>query len=101
LILGNPKGAALVSAEAIGIILPDIPALPFSIDQATWTGSDLHLFLRVHAGHTYRLERAEDLGTGEWVVVGENLPGQDQILEVVDANAASRSQGFYRVRRLQ
>ncbi len=100
LLLANPDGAGLVSAEATGTILADDPAMLFSIDRVFWTDTDLHLSLRVHGGHTYRLERSEDLGTGEWVAVGENLAGQEQILEVVDANAASRSQGFYRVRQL-
>ena len=49
---------------------------------------------------SYRVERCDDLKGGVWTPIADNIPGTGGPIQVVDPDAASQPQRFYRARLL-
>ncbi|HUJ71802.1 MAG TPA: glycoside hydrolase family 44 protein, partial [Verrucomicrobiae bacterium] len=49
---------------------------------------------------SYRVERCDDLKGGVWTPIADNIPGTGGLIQVVDPDAASQPQRFYRARLL-
>ena len=59
---------------------------------------DVELSFETVVGLRYRVECTEDLATGEWTVVADNLTGTGQLMTIVDEQARSkRPKCFYRM----
>ena len=65
-----------------------------------FNGSDVNVQFTSIAGKAYRVERSNQLGSGEWTPVADNLPGINGVLQVTDFGAGATSPAFYRVRLL-
>jgi thrombospondin type 3 repeat protein len=63
-------------------------------------GSDVNVRFVSVAGKTYRVERSDRVGSGEWTTVIDNLPGIGGVLQVTDFGGAGGSVRVYRVRLL-
>ncbi len=73
------------------------PGPDLRITAVTRAGSDLHISLATATNRLYRLDRRDDLATGSWTTVTNNLPGTGSIITVTDPAAAGLPQRFYRV----
>jgi rhamnogalacturonyl hydrolase YesR len=90
LITNARPGRAVVSVPA-NLVAPQIAAWTFSGND------DFVISLNTVQGQTYELQSKPDLATGSWLPVVTNIPGTGGIVEIVDTNASSRIQRFYRV----
>ena len=99
--MANPINAILNSDEVGGTIVNDDPPPPLAITSLQWSGTDLHIYFGAAAAGLYRLERSDDLEANVWVTVVDNIQGTGATVECTDLSAATRPQGFYRIRRLQ
>ncbi len=77
----------------------------FIVDGAEITGiqlsgSDVLISFRTLTNHQYLVERKDDLLPGNWPAVSGIVPGTGGIVTVPDANAATLSKRFYRVKNL-
>ena len=68
--------------------------------KVTFDGSDVVVHFNSIIGRTYRVERSDQLASGQWTPVADNLPGIGEVLQVSDFGAAAGSPRFYRVRLL-
>ncbi len=62
------------------------------------TNNDIRLQFTTDAGLVYRLERRADLGSNGWTTLPGFLPGTGAVVTFIEANAALKPQGLYRVR---
>lgn len=63
-----------------------------------FNGADCLIDFSTVSGIQYDLQRATDLPSHAWSAVATNLAGTDGPVEVIDTNAASQGQGFYRLK---
>lgn len=68
------------------------------ITAHTFTGNNFSLSFSSVTGQSYELQRAATLPTGSWLPVTTNLSGTGGIITVIDTNALSQTQRFYRVK---
>lgn len=73
------------------------PGPDLRITAVTRVGDDLHISLATATNRLYRLDRRDDLLTGSWTTVTNNLPGTGGIVTVTDPGVAGLPQRFYRV----
>ncbi|HUI06525.1 MAG TPA: PQQ-dependent sugar dehydrogenase [Verrucomicrobiae bacterium] len=64
-------------------------------------GSNVTVDFDSVSGHTYRLERTDNLGPATWTPVVNNVAGTGSIVPVTDTGGASASNRFYRIRLTQ
>jgi len=99
--LSNPVNATISDADGTGTIVNDDPPPPLAITSLQWSGTDLHIYFGAAVAGLYRLERSDDLEANVWVTVVDNIQGTGATVECTDSSAATRPQGFYRIRRLE
>ena len=73
------------------------PGPDLRITAVTRAGNDLHISLATATNRLYRLDRRDDLASGSWTTVTNNLPGTGGIVTITDPAAAGQPQRFYRV----
>jgi hypothetical protein len=70
------------------------------VNSASKTGSDVTISFGSVLGMNYRVEYNSDLVSGPWLVLTNDITGTGGVLPIIDPNAASITQRFYRVRLL-
>jgi hypothetical protein len=88
------RGAAVTSAE-VAISITNSPAMPVTLLNPTWIGTDFVFSFASQSGHTYEVQYTNALGTGTWQVL-TTLTGNGLTLSVTNQNAAAKRR-FYRV----
>lgn len=81
-------------------------AFKFSPDSALTAGiamgsSNATVRFPSIVGHTYRVEWIENLASGSWATLSDNIAGTGSAIEVIDPGALNQEQRFYRVKLLQ
>jgi hypothetical protein len=97
--LASPVNATLARITGTGTIIDD----EIRVLAAAWSGGAVQVQFNTLPGRTYSVERADQLSsTNAWVIVpGAGLvSGTGGLVQVLDTNAVSRPQSFYRVRWL-
>jgi hypothetical protein len=64
-------------------------------------GTTVRISFSTVIGHTYRVERTDDLGRGPWSILADQVPGNGASVSVLDPAGAAQGNRFYRVRLLQ
>jgi hypothetical protein len=88
------RGATMTSAE-VAIAVTNSPAIPVTLLNPAWIGSDFVFSFASQSGHTYEVQYTNAFGTGTWQVL-TTLTGNGLTLSVTNQNAAAM-QTFYRV----
>jgi hypothetical protein len=88
------RGATMTSAE-VTIAVTNSPAMPVTLLNPTWIGSDFVFSFASQSGHTYEIQYTNAPGTGTWQVL-TTLTGDGLTLSVTNQNA-SAIRRFYRV----
>jgi hypothetical protein len=78
---------------------PHDPASAFRVSSVTSAGG-FHLTFASASNKLYRVESADDLGTGPWSTLTNNIVGTGGPALVSDPGATGQSKRFYRVRLL-
>ena len=78
---------------------PHDPTSAFRIKSVALAGG-FQLSFASASNKLYRVERTDDLGTGVWTTMTNNIVGTGGPIQVSDPNAAGQSMRFYRVRLL-
>lgn len=69
-----------------------------SIANGLAASPDIELSFASVAGFRYRIECSEDLASGGWTVLADNLPGTGKLITIVDEQARTkRPKCFYRI----
>ena len=95
--LSDPRNAALSVNEAVGMIVSDGPVGPPTMLGAELRGTDVAIHVITTTGRFYRMERSDDIGSGVWSTVQDQIPGVGALLTVWDVNAALMPARFYRL----
>ena len=96
-LLAQPQNAILGSNEALGIIINDDAFPAVAITGIQWIGANVWVRFNTIQGRFYRVDRSDDLATGVWAPVANQIPGSGGLVTVPDAYAASHSARFYRL----
>ena len=70
------------------------------VNSAVRTGSDVTISFGTVLGMNYQVQYNSDLVSGTWLVLTNGVTGTGGVLPIVDLNAASLTQRFYRVKLL-
>jgi hypothetical protein len=65
-----------------------------------YNGATVNVRFTSVAGRTYRVETSNQLTSGSWSVVVDDLPGINDVLQVTDFGSGAAGHRFYRVRLL-
>ena len=90
LMLSEDDGVHAVAFDAVVIRV----TLPLT---AQASGNDIIVQFPSVVGQRYRVEHSDDLVTGPWTVLADNLAGTGAAFQVPQPNAISLGQQFYRV----
>jgi hypothetical protein len=82
--------AAPAPAPAPGAVAPAIKSL-------TKVDDNIHIQFKSVAGRHYRVEWTDDLATGNWNVLTDDVVGTGEMMKVIDAGGGTLKQCFYRV----
>ncbi len=63
----------------------------------SFIGSDVVITISTQIGSTYQLQTSSSLSPADWQNVGVAVAGNEGLVALPHANAASESQRFYRV----
>ena len=91
-LITNSHSRPAVVSVPIGPIAPQITAWTFGSNH------DFAVSFNTLQGQTYELQSNSDLATGSWLPVVTNLSGTGGTVRIVDTNAASQIQRFYRLK---
>jgi hypothetical protein len=72
-----------------------------AIKSVRLQGREFIIRFSTTAGHSYQLERTEDLGALHWTPVGESVAGNGLEHEWMDPNPPASGNAFYRLRALR
>jgi phosphatidylinositol glycan class B len=76
------------------------PSSALRITKAQPSADDFVITFSSANNRFYRVERCNDFNNGVWTTVADNVPGTGGPIQVVDPDAASQTQRFYRARLL-
>jgi glucose/arabinose dehydrogenase len=64
------------------------------------SGPNALISFTTRSNRLYRAERADDMFTGAWSLLTNNVAGTGGVVQIIDAGAASSTNRFYRIRLL-
>lgn len=67
------------------------------IESCAVEGGEFNVTIMGYAGHSYQLQRSNDLRPAAWANVGTAQAGNGAPLVLTHANGVAAGQGFYRV----
>ena len=74
------------------------PGADLRITAVTRTNDDMQIDFATGTNRLYRLDRTDDIATGSWTTMTNNLTGNGGIMSITDPAAADLPQRFYRLR---
>lgn len=70
----------------------------FRFTQVVPFTDGIQIHFTTSLGRTYRVEKAADPASDNWIIIEDNIPGSGAIKQVIDTFSESASSSFYRVR---
>lgn len=85
----------------INSVIDFLPGDDLRITAIQVIGDDVSVSFATGSNRLYHVDRNDDLGSGTWTTFTNNVPGTGGIVSVLDANAGTLPQRFYRVGLIQ
>ena len=80
----------------INSVIDYLPADDLQIEAMQVTGNDVSISFAT-TNRLYYVQRSDDLNSGTWTTFTNNVPGTGGIVSVIDVNAATLTNRFYRL----
>jgi chitinase len=96
-VLSQAENAVLGVNQAQATYIGDALAGPLSITGVQLQGTNILIQFQSIYYRQYRLERSDDLQSGVWTIVADQIPGTGAGLALADPVAISASTRFYRL----
>ena len=96
-LLSQPLNAVLGANEAFGTIAYAGAFPAVRITGVHWAATNLWLDFSTIQGRRYRIEKADELASGVWTSVADQIPGTGGQMTVSNACSSSVSSQFYRL----
>ena len=84
----------------INSVINFLSGYDLQISNVVPVGADIHINLATGSNRFYLVQSTTDLVTGTWTTVTSNLAGNGGIVTIIDTNAATQPERFYRVQPL-
>ncbi|HUI07909.1 MAG TPA: hypothetical protein VL486_12990 [Verrucomicrobiae bacterium] len=85
----------------INSVIDYLPGDDLQITKVQVIGNDISVSFASGSNRLYHVDRRDDLGSGSWTTFTNNVEGTGGIVSVLDTNAATLPQRFYRVGLIQ